>query len=220
MRRKQGSDMQDQAYLDINDAIDITRPLDPDTPVFPGDPKVCIEKMVTEDIKITKITLCSHSGTHLDAPSHYITEGDDITDIPLQLINGRVRVVNLFGINREIQPDDLKVGEDERILIKTGYSSINHFEPAYSALSSECAEYIVNSGIRCIGTDAPSIESFEGDGSVHRTLLSAKVAIIELLDLSLTEEGIYIMNALPLPLADCDGAPVRALLFRINEEKQ
>lgn len=212
--RKPGSEMLKRAYPDIDKAIDITRTLSNKTQVFPGDPNVQFEKMATEGMSITKITLCSHSGTHLDAPSHYIPGGDDIGDIPLNLINGEVRVVDLSGIKREISPEDFSIGDEKRILIKTDYSSKTGFDPDYAAISHECAELIVNSNICCIGIDSPSIEPFESDGKIHKVLLSAKVAIIELLDLSLVGEGTYIMNALPMPLVGCDGAPLRALLYR------
>jgi len=217
MQRRQGSKMLKRVYPDTSDAIDITRPLDMDTPVFPGDPKINLEKMMTGSSTITKIKMCSHSGTHLDAPSHYIKNGEGIESVSLHLINGLVKVIDLTGKEGEIQPCNLNIRNEKRVLIRTGYSLIKGFDPCYSALSIESAEYIVNSGIECIGIDSPSIEIYEGDGSVHRMLLSANIAVIELLDLSRAEEGMYIMNALPMPLKKCDGAPLRALLYKVDE---
>jgi arylformamidase len=128
---------------------------------------------------------------------------------------GWCRVLDLQGTEGEITAADLagRLGGTDKILLRTSYSEKMDFEEDYPALSPEAAGLLVSRGITCIGTDAPSIEGFRGNGDVHRTLLSRGTVIIELLDLHRVEEGDYWMIALPLLLPGLDGSPCRALLF-------
>lgn len=202
------------------DYIDITIPLSEKTPVFPGDPAIRLEPVRRDGYRITSICFSSHSGTHVDAPSHYIEEGCDVDGIPLGSLNGDSVVIDMTSVAGYIEKDDIaEVPEGVKILIfKTNFSCDSSGISDYLSLSCECAEYITDCGITCVVTDAPSIEAYDGDGSVHRTLLGKDVYIIEMAALSGVRPGRYRLNAMPLRLEGCDGSPVRAVLYPVKGE--
>ncbi|MHC1626821.1 MAG: cyclase family protein [Methanoculleaceae archaeon] len=191
---------------------DITRPLSPSIQVYPGD----VIPSLTEErrgFRITRLTLGSHSGTHIDAPRHYLEDGTSIDRLPLTHFCGPVDVIDCRHLTCAIGPEDLEVSPGiRRILIRTWYSGVEEFDPSYPYLTPEAADHLVSRGIWCVGVDTPSVEVFEGDGTVHRRLLSGGVIPVELLDLSGVEAGRYWMVALPLKLAGVDGAPARVIL--------
>lgn len=194
---------------------DVTRELSHLTMVFPGDPAPDLKRIDRSDYFITSLCMTSHSGTHIDAPAHIIRGGTTIDKIPLDILVGKAQVADLTAVKGAIGPKDLEnqLPCSKRLLIKTSFSSQQKFSPEFPYLSLEAAEYIISEGITCVGIDTPSVESFNGDGTVHRRLLGAGVIIIELLDLSMVPEGEYDMAALPLRLKGLDGSPARVLLF-------
>jgi arylformamidase len=101
----------------------------------------------------------------------------------------------------------------QRLLIKTASKSILGFDPGYTSLAPDAARYLIAAGVTCIGIDSPSIEKYQGDGTVHRILLSAGLLVIEWLDLSSVPAGKYRMIALPLRLGGLDGSPARVVLW-------
>lgn len=193
---------------------DITRPLLNGMPVFPGDTKPVFSVLDSGDYRITEISICSHTGTHIDAPAHYFKNGASIDTIALSKIIGPCRVLDTGECEKSLEPQDLGTlhPDDKRLIIRTGYTG-NTFDPSYTGLSPKAAEYLVRSGICCLGTDTPSIEPFHGDGTVHRKLLQAGIPIIENLDLSQVPAGVYYLLALPLLLTGGDGSPCRAVLM-------
>lgn len=203
--------------------IDITIPLSGKTPVFPGDPEIGFEPLVKDGYRITSICISSHSGTHVDAPSHYIERGRNVDKIPLESLNGDSEVIDLTEIapvSGYIEKDDV-FGESEGvkiIVLKTGFSWKSSSMDHYLSISPECAEYLADCGATCIVTDAPSIEAYDGDGTVHRILLGRDVYIIEMADLSGVSPGRYHLCAMPLKLEGCDGSPVRAVLLPCTKE--
>jgi len=202
------------------DYIDITIPLSERTPVFPGDPEVRFESQMRDGYRITSICLSSHSGTHLDAPFHYMEGGCGVDEIPLGSINGEAVVIDLSSAGDLIDRDDIE-GKAEGVnilILKTGFSLKSPDMGSYVSLSSGCAEYLVDCGVTCVVTDAPSIEAFDGDGTVHRTLLGNSVYIIEMAGLSGVLPGRYRLNAMPMRLEGCDGSPVRAILYPVQKE--
>ncbi len=194
---------------------DITRPLAPGSVVYPGDIIPRFRQRDYGQYLITDIRMSTHSGTHIDAPAHYFNDGAGIDQVPLNALMGWCRVVDLSGIDRAIVPSDLKekLRDADKLLLKTSFSDKFEFEENYPGLSPETAEVLSGAGMTCVGTDAPSIEEFHGNGDVHRTLLSQGTIIIELLDLHGVREGDYWMIALPLRFRGLDGSPCRALLF-------
>jgi len=195
---------------------DITRGLANGMLVYPGDQVPEFHQSDAGVYLISTLHLSSHTGTHIDAPVHYLKRGDTIDTIPLEILLGPCRVIDTGDVEGLIPVECLrgKLGEEKRILLKTPFSGKDTFSQPYPSLSMETARYLVSYGVRCIGIDSPSIESYQCDGSVHRHLLENNCIIIELLDLTGVPEGVYEMIALPLRLTGLDGAPARVILKR------
>ncbi len=194
---------------------DATHPLSGEGYTYPGDPEIVFEPKKIGGIQITGIRMGSHSGTHIDAPLHYLPDGQSIDQIPPDLCMGPCLVLNtpkgpLSGDITATPPEGTS-----RLILCSGWSPT--YPDEYGYLTEEGARRVVERGISVIGTDAPSIESPEGDGSVHRILLRAGVMIIELLRLDAIPEGVYMMVALPLLLKGIDGSPARVLLIDSEE---
>jgi arylformamidase len=199
--------------------IDVTRAISPIMPVYPGDMRPAFVQEDRGNYLISDIRMSTHTGTHIDAPSHYFGTGDTIDTIPLSHLVGRCRVLDVRGAGSTITADHLRdrIGGVDRVLLKTAFSGVETFTQDYPCLTEDAAGFITGNGIRCIGIDSPSIESYNGNGAVHRDLLGHGCIIIELLDLSPVGEGDYDMVALPLRLAGLDGSPARVILF--SQEK-
>jgi arylformamidase len=202
---------------------DVTLPLFPGMTVFPGDPAFMLEKTGSLDrgdgFNLSKITLGSHCGTHVDAPNHFFPEGLTVENLPLETFIGAAKVVEI-GARDRIRPEDLQradIQAGDRILLKTVNSRLfqeNNFRQDYVHLSPDSAWYLRNKKIRLIGIDYFSIDGLgEDEGPCHRILLGAGIIIMEGLNLVDIKEGRYDLIALPLRLAGCDGSPVRAVLI-------
>jgi arylformamidase len=197
--------------------FDVTRPLKKDMLIYPGD---VIPSFIQADFGrylISDVHMSSHTGTHIDAPAHYLKSGLTVDTIPLRNLIGRCRVIDESRTDRTtISAADLKgkIKGMKRLLLKTRFSGRDTFTEEYPSLTFDAARYITDCMIDCVGIDSPSIESYNCDGSVHRHLLSNGCIIIELLDLSNVPEGDYDMVALPLRLAGLDGSPARVVLMK------
>lgn len=193
---------------------DVTRELSEEILIFPGgDPK---PEISTEDhgaYLLSLLSLSTHTGTHIDAPSHYLKDERTVDKIDPGRLIGRCRLLDL-GTTTAIQASDLqgRIEGAERLLLKTWFSGRTAFDPAYPHLTPDAAALLAQEGVRCIGIDSPSIEAYDGDGTVHRTLLDRGIAVIELLDFPAMPEGEYYMAALPLRLKGLDGSPARVIL--------
>lgn len=200
---------------------DITIPLSAELPVYPGDSPVVISpwtRMADGDAaNVTRVTLCTHSGTHIDAPRHFNDQGEAVDSIPLATLVGKALVVELPKAT-EIGRNDLErlpVRGVERLLLKTENSWLwqeTEFRHDFIALSVEGAAYLLEIGVKLIGVDYLSIESAEGDGEVHRMLLDKGVVILEGINLAAVAPGEYELICLPLKIKDGDGAPARVIL--------
>ncbi|WP_243372032.1 cyclase family protein [Geotalea sp. SG265] len=195
---------------------DISRTISERLPVYPGDPPVRIEPVMRLDLgemaNVSAVSMCSHSGTHIDVPRHCFEDGLSVDLLPLGQLIGNAVVVEAAGA-REIGREQLKrlpVKGEERVLLKTGATYAASGEPAY--LTEEGAEFLLESGAKLVGTDALSIEG-EGGLEVHRLLLRNDILIVEGLRLEEVPAGHYQLICLPMKLADGDGAPVRAVLI-------
>lgn len=195
--------------------IDVTRPLSEDTLVYPGDCHPAFRQVDHGKYLITDLHMSTHTGTHIDAPVHYLKTGETIDTIPLSHIMGTCRVLDVARAGSSITANHLKGRLEgvERLLLKTSFSGNSRFDKSYPSLAADAAHLVTGSGMKCIGIDSPSIESFECDGTVHRELLSHGCIIIELLDLSNVKEGDYTLVALPLRLTGLDGSPARVVLI-------
>ncbi|WP_366652789.1 cyclase family protein [Methanoregula sp.] len=199
--------------------IDITRTLSDKTVSYPGDTPPQFSQRDAGMYLISDLHMNSHSGTHIDAPVHYLKTGDTVDTIPLDHLIGPCRVLDVSRAGSTITAADLigRLGSSKRILLKTMFSGEDRFRENYPHLSLDAAELLSTNGILSIGIDSFSIEAFVCDGSVHRELLGNGCIIIELLDLSGVNEGEYEMAALPLRLAGLDGAPARVVLMQKEE---
>lgn len=203
--------------------IDISVPLRDSMVHWPSDPPVRIKRV--EDIEkgdtanMSVISMGTHSGTHVDAPIHFIKEGKGVDNMPLDTVIGRARVTEI-GDPESIKPEELRrhdIRRGERILFKTRNSSElwqkDEFVEDFVFISDAAADFLVNRGIRLVGIDYLSVGSFKHGGSyVHKKLLSGGIWIIEGLNLSNVTSGKYDLICLPLRIVGGDGAPARAIL--------
>jgi len=195
--------------------IDITRPLSEDILIYPGDTPPVFRQEKHGHYLITDLHLSTHTGTHIDAPVHYLKTGDTIDIIPLSHVMGTCRVLDVTRAGTSITANHLRGRLDGigRLLLKTSFSGTDRFDENYPSLTADAARLITGCDMKCVGIDSPSIESYRCDGIVHRELLSHGCIIIELLDFSNVEEGDYTMVALPLRLTGLDGSPARVVLI-------
>lgn len=210
--------------------IDISLPLRNTMVHWHGDPPVQIKRVHDLDRgdshNLSEISMGSHTGTHMDAPLHFLQKGISIDRMPLDATVGRARVIEIQD-NESIKREELlgrRIRRGERILFKTRNSSrvwqTGNFVEDFVFISNEAAHFLVERGIKAIGIDYLSIGSFKRGGSeVHRTLLQGGVWIIEGLDLSLVSPGRYELICLPLKFEQADGAPARAILRPIRGKK-
>ncbi|MDR0839386.1 MAG: cyclase family protein [Oscillospiraceae bacterium] len=181
--------------------IDISQPLFSGE-VYPGDIAPSFERVRTverDKYNLTNVTMCVHNGTHVDAPRHFIADGAGVGDLPLELFGGRC----------EVRVWDGEIPQNcERLIIKNGATG-GH------VLTEADAERIVGAGVRLVGVESQSVGPVEAPLAVHMILLGGGVIPLEGLRLSHVAEGEYTLAAFPLNLgADCDGAPVRAVLIK------
>jgi len=194
---------------------DVTRELSEEIPVYPGD----IEPRFTQEdcgqYLLTGLQMSTHSGTHIDAPSHYLKNEESVDRIPIAALIGPCRVIDLTGVSGEISECDLsgRIDGVTRILLKTGCNFHGLFDPGYISVGISAARMISASEVIAVGIDSPSIEKFHGNGDVHRVLLGKGIVVIEFLDLDRVPEGDYQMVALPLRLRGLDGSPARVVLY-------
>jgi arylformamidase len=207
--------------------FDISVSIHPKLPVWPGDPPVVLERyrqLSEGDVSNDSRMACSvHSGTHVDAPAHFIEDGLSVEQLALDILVGTATLVEFPEIDI-ITPDLLEIQklppQIERLLLKTKNSDLwtdpNHeFNPDFVALSAESASWMVNKGIKLVGIDYLSIQRFkDAEPLTHRILLEAGVVILEGLDLRAVEPGNYQLICLPLKLTGSDGAPARAILIK------
>ena len=198
--------------------IDITRPLSENILIYPGDNRPVFRQVDRGNYIISDLHMSTHTGTHIDAPVHYLKTGDTIDSIPLSHIMGTCRVIDMTSAGTSIMSRHLMGRLDgvHRLLLKTSFSAKECFDENYPSLTADAARFITGMNMKCIGIDSPSIESYNCDGTVHRELLSKGCIIIELLNLSNVREGDYTLVALPLPFAGLDGSPARVVLIENN----
>ncbi len=191
--------------------------------VWDGDPKVSITSVATvakDGVSLSNISLGSHTGTHIDAPSHFLAGADTLDKIPLEKLIGKCRVVDLTTLNHEeIQVADLvekSITKGDRILFKTGnFRLLTNpiFPKTYISLSLAAAEFLVQKEVLLVGTDFLSIEKKGNPGHpVHKVLLSQRIVNVEGLNLEDVPAGEYQMICLPLNIIGVDGAPARVIL--------
>jgi len=224
IQRAKASDNIGGSMARVPKLLDVTVPMTPGMPVYPGNPafELTAVKRISQGASsnVSRLVLGTHTGTHLDAPKHFFDDGAGVDQLPLNLLLGRARVVEITrrgGIGaQDLEAAGLR--EDIRVLLKTSNSALWNapgFHDDYTHLTEPGARYLVDQGVKVVGIDYLSVEQFKKAGApAHRALLSHGVVIIEGLNLADAEPGMYEMYCLPLRIAGADGAPARVVLKR------
>lgn len=196
-------------------------------PTWPGDPRprvraVCrMARGAASDV--SAISLCAHTGTHVDAPAHFVPGGATIADVPSDLLVGPAFVCEVDGDGHIAAERLERAGVPpgaERVLLRTansraGLLSRLAFEPGFAALEPDGAAWLVARGVRLLGVDYLSVDPAASDGfPAHRRLLGAGMVVVEGCDLSRVTAGEYLLVCAPLRLTGCEAAPARVLLLR------
>ena len=180
--------------------------------VYPGDPapkRESLSRMEAGDLyNLTAFSMCAHNGTHVDAPHHFIQEGNTVDQIPLEKTVGLCFVAEWNGIlggedaRRILNRAALAVRESARRILLKGDATV----------SAEAARMFVGGGVDLIGNESQTVGPEDAPMEVHKILLGADVVLLEGIRLSDVPEGVYFLNAAPLCLGGADGAPCRAIL--------
>lgn len=203
--------------------IDVSVPIMNGMVNWPGDPPVEVGRRLKiedgSDFNISFVKMSSHTGTHMDAPLHFIPGADGLEKMPIEAVVGPARVIEISDPVSikvpELESND--IGAGMRVLFKTANSSRNwpelEFLEDYVYLEKESAEYLAGRGVLTVGVDYLSVSALGEEAvATHVALLGSGVWIIEGLYLEGVEPGEYDMACLPLPLVDADGAPARVII--------
>jgi arylformamidase len=206
--------------------IDVSVLLTPGIATYPGNPPFEIAPVhrlaAGDSANNSRLTMGTHTGTHVDAPKHFIDDRPGVDAMSLDLLIGRARVIDM-PVRGGITAKDLEAAglrEDLRVLLRTPNSKLwnkpkEPFHEEYAYLTGEGAKFLVDQGVKVVGVDYLSVEKFHTPGHpAHHALLGANVIIIEGLNLSDAEPGVYEMYCLPLKVEGADGAPARVVLKR------
>lgn len=209
-----------EAGKDRMTLVDISRPLAAGVPTWPGDTPFCYEvhwpKAKSGSVNVGKLSMSIHTGTHVDAPFHFDDEGRTMMQLDLGLYVGAARVIDLSG-KESIGAADfagIDLAGVTRLLIFTGSWTDPHRFPAEICyLRPDLPSFLAEKGIRLIGVDVPSVDPLDSkELPAHHGLNAHDIHILEGLRLEHVEPGDYELIALPLPIAEADGSPVRAVL--------
>ena len=206
---------------------DITLTISPNMPVWPGDtpPRLVRTGSIAQgkNSNTSEICMSVHTGTHVDAPDHFLDDGRTVEKLSIDMMVGRAYVLHLPDVDlitaavlsqAEIPP------RTRRLLFKTRNSEYwargeNKFQTNFVALSADAAELLVDRNVKLVGVDYLSVAPYKYSRATHQILLKAGVVVVEGLDLSRVSQGRYTLHCLPLKLAGSDGAPARAMLVGV-----
>jgi arylformamidase len=196
---------------------------------WPDDPPIVVQRVRDigrgDDSNVSHLDMSAHSGTHMDAPVHFIHGGLGLDQMPLAATIGEARVIEIVDPERvtvdELRKCHLRPGE--RVLFRTSNSArcwqTDQFVEDYVYISERAADHLAEIGVQTVGIDYLSVGGYQEEGAkVHRILLHAGIWIIEGLDLSHAPPGRYEMICLPVKIHGSDGAPARALLRPLAPE--
>ena len=208
--------------------IDLSRTITPGMQCFPGDMTPAIERLEADGFRTANASLCSHAGTHMDAPAHIISERLTLDAMPPETFWGLALLADVRGAaGRGIEISDIaphadKLAEAGFLILRTGWEEKfggEEYLTGFPTLSQEAAEYALSLGLRGFGFDTISADSVESEECpIHKTLLGAGALIIEnLRGLGALPAGeTFLLAALPMPLANADGAPARVMAVLEN----
>lgn len=210
---------------------DVSVPLSANTPTYPGDPGIDVRSWLTlasgDAANVSQMSFGLHSGTHVDAPAHFIEGAAKVESLSLQKLIGVAEVIQV--------PTDVCVIDErfvsanlpdncERILFKTRNSAFwenpgNEFREDYTFIDGPAANRLAAAGVKLVGIDYLSVEKFQSETfETHHALLSREIVILEGLDLRQVPAGKYELICLPLKITDGagDGAPARVVLRTLD----
>lgn len=202
---------------------DITVPISAELPVYPGDPSIQLERVMSLEkgdiANVTRLCCSTHIGTHVDPPSHFIAGSMTLDELPLETLIGTARVVDVGdvpAIDRAVL-DNCDLNGAIRVLFKTRNSTFwpeaSEFREDFVYIEPDAARRLVELGVRLVGIDYLSVEKFNFDHpTTHLVLLGANVVIVEGLALRDVPPGDYELLCLPLKIKDGDGSPARVVL--------
>jgi arylformamidase len=207
--------------------FDISLTISADLPVWPGDPAVELNQIASinegAQANVSHLQMSVHSGTHIDAPHHFLNDGRTVEKISLDVLIGPCCVVQLPDevkkVNAEVLQGLTLPKGTTRLLLRTSNSNQwkNHegsFTEDFVAISSDGAQWLAEQGAQLVGVDYLSVAPFGESLLTHTILLEAGVVLLEGLDLSAVPPGSYDLYCLPLKLLGADGAPARAILIQ------
>lgn len=203
---------------------DITSELAPDTAVWPGDTSfsrdVSLKIEDGESVNLSSVNMSLHSGTHMDAPFHFLGNGNTIDKVPLEKCMGRAIVTTLTGVT-EVTASDLESVLNQnpaRVLFKFNpRKDTKVFLDRFTYFSEGAARRLSEAGVRLVGTDSPSVDAYDSkDLPAHHQFGRSGAVILENLVLNEVPDGEYELIALPLRIREGDGSPVRAVLKELE----
>lgn len=193
---------------------------------WPDNAGIRIERMLDIDkgavCNVSVLSLGAHTGTHMDAPLHFIRNGKSLEKMPLDATIGPARVIEIRD-KESVKVADLlpaRIRPGERILFKTRNSRLSwktdNFDEDFIYISKEAAQYLADKKVQTVGIDYLSVGGYKKDGvETHHALLGAGIWIIEGLNLSKVAPGKYELICLPLKILNSDGAPARAVVRKV-----
>ena len=209
----------------MNPWIDISVPLRNGMPHWPGDRPFELQRErdmnLGSELNLSHMACSVHTGTHMDAPRHFVRDGLTMEQIPLDAVMGLARVIEIESPHEipvlELERHNIAAGE--RILFKTANSSgawkTAEFQQTFIAIPEDAANYLAERKPVLVGVDYLSIGPFSDGGPTHRAMLGAGIWVVEGLNLEGIDPGEYELACLPLKLVGSDGAPARAAIRRI-----
>jgi arylformamidase len=205
---------------------DITLPISPLMPVWPDDPPVVLEQVSSMDSgahdNVSRLDCSVHTGTHVDAPHHFLNDHRTVETLSLDVLIGPVQVIQIPEdvdlITADILENAAVPSATSRLLLKTRNSRLwergeKEFDKGFVGVSEDGAGWLVRAGLKLVGIDYLSIAPYRNSLPTHQVLLKPGIIILEGVDLSAVSPGIYTLYCLPLKLAGSDGAPGRVILI-------
>lgn len=206
---------------------DVSLAISPDLPTWPGDPRIEVKRVESieegGDANVTRVSMSAHTGTHVDAPVHFLPDGETVDQLAIKTLTGRAYVLDLPDVDcitaQAIEEAALPP-RTRRVLFRTRNSrywerNVQEFQENYVGISPDGAEYLVEKGVRLVGVDYLSVAPFDNPKRPHEILLGAGVVIVEGLNLADVSQGRYTFYCLPIKLLNADGAPARAILVGV-----
>jgi arylformamidase len=210
------------------DWIDVSVPVYTGMAHWPDNPPIVIGRMLDMDrgdaANVSKLSLGAHTGTHMDAPLHFLPNGAGIDTMPFTATIGPARVIEIRD-TVSIKPGELEayaILPGERVLFKTANSprcwQTDAFIEDFVYIAADAASFLAARGVQTVGVDYLSVGGFYADGvATHQALLEAGIWVIEGLNLTQAQAGAYELICLPLRLLNADGAPARAILRPLQQ---